>query len=92
MANTILFACDFFGTNPGNFIPSLIAMEKHLYDSDFRVIYAFPQECIMFRWYQQMIYDGRTLYAYKKSSLKDNIRFLTELYKKEKFLLIHTHF
>lgn len=97
MANrSILFLSHFFGSNPGNFIPSLLALEDQITRSadfqNYHVVYAFPEECRDFCWCRQMLADGKTIHFYSPCSTGEALRFLEQLVQTENVALIHSHF
>ena len=42
----ILMACDYKGLNPGNFIPSIRALDQYVQKRGDKVIYAFSVDCV----------------------------------------------
>lgn len=95
-SRSFLFASDFMGVNPGNFIPSLLALDAALCqcspDGCYRVVYAFPEKCRTFAWCRQMLDEGRTIYFYGSGSSRENLSFLEDVVHRENVVLIHTHF
>ena len=88
----ILMACDYKGPNPGNFIPSIRALDQYVQKRGDKVIYAFSEGCESFGWCKQLIKDGATVYFYQSKALRYGVRFLNRIIRKEKINVIHTHF
>ena len=88
----ILMACDYRGPNPGNFIPSVRALDQYVQTRGDKVIYAFSEGCASFGWCRQLIEDGATVYFYQSKALRYGVRFLNRIIRKEKIDVIHTHF
>lgn len=91
-AMNVLMACDYLGPNPGNFIPSILELEKYIQRKDGRVIYAFSESCRKFNWCKELLSQGAIIYFYESKSLLYGVRFLNKIIKKERITIIHTHF
>lgn len=88
----VLLACDYLGPNPGNFIPSILELDKHIREHGGEVVYAFPKVCQTFCWCNEMINDGNKIYFYENKSFLYGIQFLNDIIKREEITIIHTHF
>ena len=88
----ILMVCDYLGPNPGNFIPSICALDDYVQKHGDKVIYAFPIKCASFEWCRQLLTEGATIYFYQSKALFYGVRFLNDIIRREQINIIHTHF
>lgn len=96
MKETVLFLSEFHGSYPGSFMTSLWALEDYLSTlpepDRIGVVYAFPDECRQFQWCKTMEKEGKRVYYYHRTDVKNDYRYLCSVVKKEKITIIHTHF
>lgn len=93
--NTLLFLCEYMGPYPGNFIPSLIALQTYVESQErenTRVIYAFPKACSDYEWAKQMSEQSHIIYYYESGNIKKQIAFIESIIIMEKITAVHTHF
>lgn len=88
----VLLACDYLSPHPGNFIPSITALDDYVTEKGGRVVYAFPSRCECFLWCQRLVKNGKRIYFYGSKSLRNSLTFLNRIIKLEKVNVIHTHF
>ena len=94
---TILQILNYAAPYKGNFIHSIENLEKAAKINGIEFVYLFPGNAKEISWVQTMINQGMRSYfipvSFFGNTIKlKNIKFLTQLIKKEQINIIHTHF
>lgn len=89
----IAFLCDYKSYYGGNFIPSLMALEKKVLERDIQCIYILPKAANDRYWVHYLIDSGRMV-VFFNSSLKrtDFIKELDGIVKQNNIGILHVHF
>lgn len=88
---------DYAAPYPGNFIPSIKNLEKHLNQNGSRLIYLLPKSAQKIEWVIELQKDCKTVYFidnsfFSKKIKYSNIKRLKDIIEVEKINIIHTHF
>ena len=89
----VLFLCDYSPAYGGNFVPSLLALEKAVTAQNGRCVFAFPQAAAAHRWFKQLQEKGKTVVAVNVHQGRLALaRTVAALVKEHHVTLIHSHF
>ncbi len=92
--NTVVHLADFGSPYPGNFIASLVALEKKLEEKNSRMVYVFPPRILQREWFnpfREKRQDNIYVLNGKVPYISETIE-ICKIIKREKPDLIHTHF
>ncbi len=89
----VLQLANYNGPYEGNFIPSLIALERRLQERGWRQILAFPEGAKEFNWFQRVQRENKCIYIIpKRKSIFSQIKAVDQIVNHEGIKIIHTHF
>lgn len=88
-----IFISTYYGSYPGNFVPSMIAFDKKMKSEGNSIVYIFPKETKVFGWMTDFKNQNNQIYFldYRPYSLNNFFAF-RKIFKKEKIDLIYSHF
>ena len=93
LKNCVIQIADYGGPYSGNFISSLLELERRLGEAGLRQVLIFSEVAKDRAWLADLRKDGRSIYILpKKLSIISRARRLSEIANKEKAVILHTHF
>ena len=89
----IAFLCDYKSYYGGNFIPSLMALEKKVLESDIQCLYIIPKAANDRYWVHYLIDSGREVVFFDSNVGRiDFIKRLDRIVKQYNIAILHVHF
>ena len=93
----VLQIMDYAAPYKGNFICSILSLEKQIDQEDGRLIYLFPLKAQILDWVIELQNDERKVYFIDNSFFSKTIKFrnlrcINKIVRKEQVNIIHTHF
>ena len=90
---TVMLICGYRSVYGGNFIPSLMEIERAVTQKGYNVIYIFPSEADQRHWYHELYRLGKNVAAinFEQSKLAF-LKCVDGLVKQHNVALIHAHF
>ncbi len=91
---SILQVCAFGAPNPGNFIASLVALQREMSRCGYETIYAFPEKARDKVWCRQLAQSQRVYFLpeAKARILPKTYQILRRIYKENHVQIVHSHF
>ena len=91
---SVLQVCAFGAPNPGNFIASLLALEKCLKDKGFETVYAFAETAKDKQWCMEICKKHRVYFlpVAKARILPSTYMLLKKIYSENDICIAHSHF
>lgn len=89
----VMFLCDYQAPYGGNFVPSLLALDKALEEHNIESVYVFPEEANKRSWFEILVNKGKKLECFSKKVSKIGMIYkIQELITKHGITILHTHF
>ena len=91
---TVLQVCAFAAEYPGNFIATLIKLEKELSQNGAKTIYAFPERAAQMTWCKEIARQTKVYFLPETHAriMPQTYKMFRDIYRENAIDIVHTHF